>query len=263
METRTSLTCSVCAAPRQAGRTRCAPCQNAYRAAPRQANLANVNAKRTDRERAKREACRAESRCIVCNKPLPPEPESHTRCPACRAAANACSDRYHRKKRAQERGNPDPLHVGRHVKANLVRILAIKFDIESHANIRTLKHRERERRRAQARAEGITDPVELSRRASLSLQTSALLRDTIKRYHAEHDHLPERIEAKRYRGKFSMNFHFGVDAQTLAIIEHYAETQGVSIPRTVRDLVCAATYPPEHERGESAGINDLQDELQE
>jgi len=244
VETLTQLLCRACNAPRQAGRTLCLPCHNAHRKTVRNANLPAVNAERRDSERTKRTNRRADSRCVVCAQPLPPEPGSHTRCPTCRAAAITASDRHRRKKRRHERGNDTPLHVGRHVEANLVRVLAIKFDIESHTNIRTLKHRERERRIAAAKAEGITDPVELSRRASLSLQTSALLRETIRAYHARYDHLPPRTEARRYRGKFSMNFHLGVDAETLAIIEHYAETRGVSIPRTVRDLVCAATYPP-------------------
>ncbi|MBC8142699.1 MAG: hypothetical protein H7Y38_14815, partial [Armatimonadetes bacterium] len=248
METRAELLCRVCATPRQAGRTLCPPCHNAHRVTLRQANLPAVNTKRRNRERAKRDERRAASRCVVCAQYLPPQPESHTRCPTFQAAANNASDRHRRKKRAEQRGDSAvgdrPLHVGRHVHANVVRVLSIKFDTESHSNIRTLKHRERERRTAAAKAEGITDPVELSRRASLSLQTSALLRETIVRYHAEHDHLPPRIEARRYRGKFSLNFHFGVDAPTLAIIEHYAQTRGVSIPRTVRDLVSAATYPP-------------------
>ena len=241
--------CQRCANPRLSGRTLCRACYNAHRIALRQGNLDVINERRTTAERIKRAERHAQNRCKECGKPLAPADQARERCVSCRTANNAASSRRDRRDRLAVRGTRSaqgdaPYHVGQHVKANTVRIVAVELDAAAFTAAQTLKHRERERRRAECEAAGITDVATIANRTNLAFQTSRLLRYVIKSYNRDFNHLPHYPPSRPYPGKFVSNFQFGVDEHTLGIITHYAQERNGSLSRTVCDLICAACFPP-------------------
>jgi hypothetical protein len=170
-----------------------------------------------------------QGRCIYCGKPREGEGATAQACPRCAARKRANLDRYRRKKRAGTnydellKRHGAPLLIGPAAgKIGVVKTLSVKLDFAAFAALREIHQGYREKQRVLGR------PVE-------PFQLSRLLREAFSRYR-------NRVIPPRPREGF-MTYQVGIslDAATLAIIRHQAESHGHhSLARAVRALLIAS-----------------------
>ena len=221
--------------------THCAGCKKAVEAARYLAKRAQY----MSRSRTVYQERKAARLCVLCVAPL--SVSRLVYCEACRLKRDAVI----RAKRllVQAAGGrfgcgAEPMHLGGHVPGTMVRMVHAQLNADAFGCMDTLREREREWRQLNAEAEGVRDATELGRRRSLLFQNGRLMRYVIRCYWRDYVTLPIRPMSPKRKGKFRCAFGFTVDADTWAIIRWFSRERDGNISQTVRDLICAACYPP-------------------